>query len=166
MRAMPFDPRRRSGAPPRARSGDPYPRLSLGLSLLPFARTIAMISPMNGSVLVVDDDAEFRGIARRLLATFGLDVAGEAESAEAAVTAAGTLRPDAVLVDVGLPDRDGVDLARELTALPWGPRVVLTSSDTEAATARDVEDSGALAFVPKVQLPNAALGELLGRITP
>ena len=117
---------------------------------------------MSLTVLVVDDDPAFREIARRLLGTFGLDIAGEAATAAAAVTAAGTLRPDAVLVDVGLPDRDGVDLARELAALPWRPRVVLTSTDPEAATATDVQDSGAQAFVPKVQLPNAALGELLG----
>jgi CheY-like chemotaxis protein len=121
---------------------------------------------MSGSVLVVDDDAAFRGIARRLLTAFGLVVAGEAETAAAALVAAGALRPDAVLVDVGLPDRDGVELAGELTALPWRPRVVLTSSDAEAATETDVRASGAQAFVPKVQLPNAALAELLlgGRV--
>jgi CheY-like chemotaxis protein len=159
---MPFDPRSSSGAPPRAWSGHPYPRRSLGFSLPNALRAVAIIPRMNGSVLVVDDDPEFRGIARRLLATFGLDVAGEADSAEAAVIAAGALRPGAVLVDVGLPDRDGVDLARELSALPWRPRVVLTSTDTEAATASEIEASGAQAFVPKIQLPNAALGELLG----
>jgi CheY-like chemotaxis protein len=121
---------------------------------------------MSGSVLVVDDDAAFRGIARRLLAAFGLVVAGEAETAAAGLAAAGTLRPDAILVDIGLPDRDGVELARELAALPWGPRVVLTSSDAEAATDSDVRASGARAFVPKIQLPNAALGELLGGRAP
>lgn len=93
---------------------------------------------------------------------FGLALAGEADSAAAAVVAAGALRPDAVLVDVGLPDRDGIVLAGELAALPWNPRVVLTSSDAEAATAADVEHSGAAAFVPKDQLPNAALHRLLG----
>lgn len=117
---------------------------------------------MSGSVLVVDDDPTFRRIASRMLAASGLAVVGEAETAAAALAAAGALRPDAVLVDVRLPDRDGVELARELTALPWRPRVVLTSSDVEAATASEVHDSGAQAFVPKVQLPNAALGELLG----
>jgi DNA-binding NarL/FixJ family response regulator len=74
------------------------------------------------------------------------------------------LRPDAVLLDVGLPDRDGVEVARELTALQWRPRVVLTSSNAEAATPEVVPHSGAQAFVPKVQLPNAALGDLLGRV--
>jgi DNA-binding NarL/FixJ family response regulator len=123
-------------------------------------------SIMSCSVLVVDDDPKFRGIARRMLAAFGLDVAGEAESAETAISAANRLRPDAMLVDVGLPDRDGVELAGELAKLPWRPRIVLTSSNAEAASAKDLEQSGAAAFVPKSELPNAALGQLLGRVAP
>jgi CheY-like chemotaxis protein len=115
-----------------------------------------------GSVLVVDDDAAFRRLASRLLAAFGLIVTGEAETAAAAMAAAGALRPDSVLVDVGLPDRDGVSLARDLVSLPWRPRVVLTSTDAEAATPGDVRRSGAEAFVPKDELPNAALHRLLG----
>lgn len=118
---------------------------------------------MCASVLVVDDDPAFRRMARSLLAGFGLAVAGEADTAAAALAAAGALRPDAVLVDVMLPDGDGVALARDLVALPWHPRVVLTSSNEDVASGREVKDSGAHAFVPKVQLPNAALGELLGR---
>jgi DNA-binding NarL/FixJ family response regulator len=117
---------------------------------------------MSRSVLVVDDDPAFRGLARRLLVTFGLALAGEADSVATALAAAGLLRPDAVLVDIGLPDGDGIALAGELTSLPWHPRVVLTSSDAEAATAADVRRSGAAAFVPKDQLPNAALHTLLG----
>jgi CheY-like chemotaxis protein len=121
-----------------------------------------MMARVKRSVLVVDDDPAFRDLAQRLLSVFGLVVAGEAATAAAAIAAAGSLRPDAVLVDVGLPDRDGLSLARELTALPWRPRVVLTSTDAEAATPADVRLSGAEAFVPKDQLPNAALGHLLG----
>jgi CheY-like chemotaxis protein len=122
-----------------------------------------MMGAMKGSVLVVDDDPAFRRLAPRILEPFGLAVAGEADSAAAAISAAGLLRPDAVLVDVGLPDRDGVALARELSALPWRPRVVLTSSDAEAATASEVRSCGATAFVPKDELPSAALGDLLGQ---
>ena len=117
---------------------------------------------MSRVVLVVDDDPAFRDLARRILAVFGLEVAAEAGTAAAALAVASALRPDAMLVDVGLPDRDGVDLARELSALPWRPRVVLTSSDVDAARAEDVAASGAHAFVPKLLLPNVALGELLG----
>lgn len=115
------------------------------------------------TVLVVDDDPEFRGLALRLLAVFGLAVAGEAANVAAAIAAAEQLRPDAVLVDVALPDGDGISLASALTALPWRPRVVLTSTNADAATPADVRRSGAEAFVPKDQLPNAALASLLTR---
>jgi DNA-binding NarL/FixJ family response regulator len=137
------------------------PESPLGFSLPLPPGAVAMIAGMSGSVLVVDDDPAFRRVARGLLATFGLAVAGEAETAAAALAAVTALRPDAVLLDIRLPDRDGVALARELTALPWHPRVVLTSSNADAATGREVRDCGAKAFVPKGELPNAALGELL-----
>jgi DNA-binding NarL/FixJ family response regulator len=120
------------------------------------------MSVMTVSVLVVDDDPAFRVLARQLLETFGLAVAGEADTAAGAVIAADALRPDAVLVDVGLPDRDGIELARELAARPWRPRIVLTSTNAEAATATEIRGSGAEAFVPKNRLPTAALAHLLG----
>jgi DNA-binding NarL/FixJ family response regulator len=125
-----------------------------------------MMARVKGSVLVVDDDPAFRRLAQRILATFELGVAGEADTGASALSAAGTLRPDAVLVDVGLPDTDGISLARELTALPWRPRVVLTSTNAEAASPSDVRSSGAEAFVPKNDLPGAALGDLLGPRLP
>ena len=49
-----------------------------------------------------------------------------------------------------------------LVALPWRPRVVLTSADSEVATPSEVRASGAEAFVPKDELLNAALDDLLG----
>jgi DNA-binding NarL/FixJ family response regulator len=121
-----------------------------------------MMACVRGSVLVVDDDPAFRRLASRVLAAFDLGVAGEAASVAAALAAAAALRPAGVLFDVGLPDGDGIALATELAALPWRPRIVLTSTDSEAASAADVDRSGASAFVPKDQLPNAALDELLG----
>jgi DNA-binding NarL/FixJ family response regulator len=121
---------------------------------------------MDPSVFVVDDDPRFRRLAHAILAAVGLGVAGEADSAAAAVAAVGAMQPQAVLVDVGLPDRDGISLARELAALPWRPLVVLTSTDPEAATAAEVAESGAAAFVPKDQLPNAPLYALLTKRAP
>ncbi|HTZ85953.1 MAG TPA: response regulator [Solirubrobacteraceae bacterium] len=117
---------------------------------------------MAASVLIVDDDPVFRALARSVLADGGLTVVGEADSVSAAVAAATKLKPAAVLVDVGLPDGDGFALARELTALPWHPRVVLTSVDGDAGSAVEVARSGAGAFVAKADLPNAPLAKLLG----
>jgi DNA-binding NarL/FixJ family response regulator len=116
---------------------------------------------MPGTVLVVDDDPVFRGLARRTLVEDGLTVVGEADSVASARAAAHDLKPDAVLVDVGLPDGDGITLARELTALPWRPRVLLISTDPAAATPEDVRSSGAVAMIAKDGLPDASLKRLL-----
>jgi DNA-binding NarL/FixJ family response regulator len=121
-----------------------------------------MIAGMSGAVLVVDDDPVFRGLARRILTACGLVVVGEAQTVAEAIDAADRLRPDAALVDVGLPDGDGIALARRLAALPWSPRVVITSSDPEAAASDDLQQDGVAAFVPKDELPNAPLAQLLG----
>jgi DNA-binding NarL/FixJ family response regulator len=112
--------------------------------------------------LVIDDDPEFRELARRLLAASGLDVVGEAGSVAAALSEAGRLRPSAILVDVELPDGDGIALVRELSALPWQPRVVLTSIDRDITTGHEARNAGARAFVNKADLPNAPLAQLLG----
>jgi len=116
---------------------------------------------MAGSVLVVDDDPEFRGLVTRMLVAGGLSVVAEAESVATAIEAAHTHRPEAALLDVGLPDGDGISLARVLLALPWRPRIVLTSTDPDAASHLDVTALGAEAFVPKDDLPNASLHDLL-----
>lgn len=117
---------------------------------------------MSRSVLIVDDDREFRELARRLLDAAGLTVIGEADNVASALEAARRLEPSAILVDVELPDGDGITLAGELAALHWQPRVVLTSIDGDIATPDDASNAGARAFVNKADLPNAPLAQLLG----
>jgi DNA-binding NarL/FixJ family response regulator len=117
---------------------------------------------MSGSVLIVDDDPIFLALATRILTQAGLEVVATARDAAGAVSAATATKPDAVLVDVGLPDREGVDLAYELAELPWRPRVVLTSADSDAGYAIDLLDGRPrLPFIPKQQLANGRLPSLL-----
>ena len=66
------------------------------------------------------------------------------------------------LIDVQLPDGDGVALACELAVLPWRPNVVLTSSNADITTSEEVRNAGARAFVHKSDLPNAPWSHLLG----
>jgi DNA-binding NarL/FixJ family response regulator len=116
---------------------------------------------MRTTVLVVDDDPAFRGLAARMLAGAGFTVVGQAATVAEARRAAAELRPDAALVDVGLPDGDGIALARALAALPWRPRVVVTSSDRDATTSADVRAADAVWFIPKDDLPDGSLSRLL-----
>jgi DNA-binding NarL/FixJ family response regulator len=120
-----------------------------------------MIAPVSRSVLVVDDDWMFRELAGRLLTAVGLTVVGEAASVAAAREAVARLEPTAVLLDIELPDGDGITLARELAALPWRPRVVLTSINADITTTNEAEAAGARAFVNKCDLTTAPLRELL-----
>jgi DNA-binding NarL/FixJ family response regulator len=114
-------------------------------------------------VLVVDDDDAFRKLMRRLVTAHGLEVVGEADGVAAAVAAAHELRPDGALVDIRLGDGSGIALARQLSSLPWRPRVVLTSTHPDAASAEDVRSSGAGGFFAKDQLPDAPLKLLLSK---
>jgi DNA-binding NarL/FixJ family response regulator len=115
-------------------------------------------------VLVIDDDEAFRALARRMLTASGLTVVGEAESVAAGAEAAAELKPDAALVDVMLPDGDGVALARKLAELPWRPRVLLTSSSVDATLGDEIDHNGVVGFVPKNELPGAPLERLLGGV--
>ena len=117
---------------------------------------------MGWSVLIVDDDPAFLSLATRVLESMGVEVVATAEDAAAAIAAANATRPEAALVDVGLPDRDGIDLAYELAALPWRPRVVLTSTDRDAVSAIDARHGNReVPFVPKEELANGPLRRLL-----
>jgi DNA-binding NarL/FixJ family response regulator len=110
----------------------------------------------------VDDDPGFLSLTAQILEGLGVDVLTTAADAASAIVSAEAGQPDAVLVDVGLPDRDGVDLGQQLAALPWRPRVVLISSDRDAVTAIDAGRGGrALSFIPKEDLAGDSLRRLL-----
>jgi two-component system nitrate/nitrite response regulator NarL len=121
-----------------------------------------MIGPMPRKVLVVDDDPDFRGLAARIVGARDGTEVSQAGTVACAIDVARQVRPDAALVDVGLPDGDGVELARELSALPWELHIVLTSSDPDAVGPEAVRECGAAAFVPKDELSDAPLLCLLG----
>ena len=112
---------------------------------------------MAVSVLVVDDDATFRQLARRLLAVNGLVVVAEAGSVADGLSSAMEAKPDAALVDVELPDGSGFELAGRLTTLPWRPRVVVTSVQSNSSFSSEARRRGAEAFVLKADLPRAPL---------
>lgn len=73
------------------------------------------------------------------------------------------LRPDVVLVDIGLPDGDGFALTEKLTAMPWPMRVVLISSDSDSANVSAAQRAGASGFVPKDELFGVELRDFIER---
>ena len=89
-------------------------------------------------------------------------VIGEAEDGASGLAAANAMRPAVVLLDVQLPDIDGLDVAASLTSQHDGPAVVLTSSRDRSEFDGMLARSGARGFVPKDELSGPALEALLG----
>jgi DNA-binding NarL/FixJ family response regulator len=113
------------------------------------------------TVLIVDDHAEFRASASELLEAEGFDVIGAADDAARAVELASRLRPQIVLLDVQLPDRDGFAVAAQLAREPHAPQVILISGRDAGAYGRRVADAPVRGFIAKRDLTGAALAALV-----
>jgi DNA-binding NarL/FixJ family response regulator len=116
---------------------------------------------MGATLLIVDDYAPFRSSARALLDGSRLEVIGEAGDGTSALRAAQALRPDAVLLDVHLPDMDGFEVARRLAALPHAPAVVLTSSRDASDFPSRLAQTAARGFISKADLSQQSVADLL-----
>jgi DNA-binding NarL/FixJ family response regulator len=115
---------------------------------------------MAATVLIVDDHPGFRAAARMLLEAEGYDVVAESATGNDALEAAARLRPALVLLDIGLPDLDGIEVAGRLTAHAPAPAVVLTSSRDSTDYRPLIESSGARGFIPKADLCGASIAAL------
>ena len=113
------------------------------------------------TVLIVDDHAGFRAQARALLEADGFTVIGEATNGTSSLETVRTLRPDLVLLDIGLPDVEGFEVARELAVTGPPPRVVLTWSREASEYGPRLTSSRALGFIPKDELSGAAIRALV-----
>ena len=113
-------------------------------------------------VLIVDDQAAFRRAAARVLARLpGFDLVGEADTGEASVEVARSLRPDLVLMDIHLPGIDGTEATRRILAqaahTSKGPVVFLLSTYEAADYAAQTVACGASAYLPKADFGPTAL---------
>ncbi len=117
---------------------------------------------VRSRVLIVDDHAGFRAVARAALEADGYQVLGEAADGGHAVSAAAELRPDVVLLDVHLPDLDGFAVCKLLVALPEPPVVVLISSRPITDLRQRVAVSPAAGFLAKHELSGESLRTLVG----
>jgi two-component system KDP operon response regulator KdpE len=109
-------------------------------------------------ILVVDDERPIRRFLRTALAAHGYEIA-EAENGQEALAAVAQGRPDLVILDLGLPDLDGVQVAGRLREWSQVPILVLSVRDREADKVAAL-DAGADDYLTK---PFGA-GELMARL--
>jgi DNA-binding NarL/FixJ family response regulator len=115
---------------------------------------------MLPTVLIVDDHPGFRRAARSMLEAEGYRVVGESATGSDALVDAQRVQPGVILLDIGLPDIDGLEVAERLTAAQPGRAIVLTSSRDAKDYLSLVHDSGARGFIPKHELSGAAIAAL------
>ncbi len=113
------------------------------------------------SVLVVDDQAPFRLAARAVLRRLdGFEFAGEARSGPEAIELVTELHPALVLMDIHMPDMNGIEATRQIVARAPGIAVILCSTHDPKDLPADAVASGAIAYVSKEHLSAATIRDL------
>jgi DNA-binding NarL/FixJ family response regulator len=116
---------------------------------------------VSRTILIVDDHTAFRTIVRAVLEADGYHVVGEAPDGRAGLSAALSLKPDVVLLDVRLPDMDGFAVALHLAEGGEGPAVIVTSSSDDPLYPARAARSGARGFVAKHDVCGRTLDRIL-----
>ena len=100
-------------------------------------------------ILIVDDAAFMRVSIRNILLKNGFEVAGEAENGTIAVQKYAELQPDAVTMDITMPEMTGLDALKEIRKLDPNAKVIMVSALGQEAMVRDAVMAGAKGFIVK-----------------
>lgn len=109
---------------------------------------------MRIRLLVVDDHAVVRSGLKMLLGGHGeMDIVGEAGSAAEALAETERLRPNVILMDIGLPDKTGIEATREIKAKFPDVNIVALTIHEDEEYFFQMLDAGASGYVPKRAAP-------------
>lgn len=108
-------------------------------------------------VLLVDDTTFMRRMLHDILTRNGYEVAGEARNGVEAVEQYRRTRPDVVVMDITMPEMDGIAAVREILRLDAGARIIMCSALGQDEPIVEALESGASDFVLKPFLPEKVL---------
>ncbi len=104
---------------------------------------------MPKRVVIADDAVFFRTALKEILSSGGFEVVAEATNGEEAVAFTKNNRPDIVILDIVMPEKDGLQVAKEIAQLKLGTKIVMCSSMGYEKVVKKAVKSGACAFIVK-----------------
>jgi DNA-binding NarL/FixJ family response regulator len=129
---------------------------------------VSSCSPTLVRILLVDDFERFRSFTSSLLGKQpGFQIVGDALVGPDAVQKAEELKPDLVVLDIGLPEMNGIEAARQILLVSPGSKILFLTGNDDPEVARAALDTGATGYVAKsdaaVELLSAVEAVLLGK---
>ena len=100
-------------------------------------------------VMICDDAAFMRMMIKDILTKNGYNIAGEAENGQKAVEKYAELKPDLVLMDITMPEMDGIEALKKIKALDPGAKIIMCSAMGQQAMVIESIQSGAKDFIVK-----------------
>lgn len=98
---------------------------------------------MATRILIADDDVSIRGLLRRVLEQHpGWQVCGEAVNGRDAISSAQKLSPDVAVIDLAMPEMNGLQAGREISKASHIPMLLLTVQDVSPELAREAKRAG------------------------
>ena len=104
---------------------------------------------MAKNILIVDDAAFMRMMIKDILTKNGYNVAAEAENGAKAVEKFGEVKPDLVLMDITMPEMDGIQALKAIKSANPGANVIMCSAMGQQAMVIEAIQSGAKDFIVK-----------------
>ena len=103
-------------------------------------------------VLLVDDHEPFRRyVSSMLQEQTNIQIIGEAEDGLQAVRQAKDLQPDLILLDIGLPGIDGIEVARQIGGIARKARIIFLTQESSPEVVQEAFDLGAWGYITKAQ---------------
>lgn len=120
---------------------------------------------MAKKIMVVDDAAIMRMMLKNILTTSGYEVTAEATNGKEALEKYQEVHPDAVTMDITMPEMDGIKAVKAIKAVDPQAKIVMCSAMGQKSLVLEAIEAGALNFIVK-PFDEAKVKEVIGKILP
>jgi DNA-binding NarL/FixJ family response regulator len=124
--------------------------------IIPASLKLRILSSCEGlalklKIVVAEDNQEVLHMVTSILAT-EFDVVATATDGKSAVEIIHLYRPHVAVLDLGMPQLNGIEVTRELAKYPWAPAIVICSIETDATIVEAAREAGAVGYVFKTRI--------------